>query len=231
MRYNGEEIGSWILRHGRRLKAPGIAVSTQWDSVPRGRESTTINSAHTTTAKYHTHTQLWKRFHPSYSPLLLIRWGASQVEFVFRLISQKKWSHGTSPQNRRFYFGPSPLASVDMWKEYNICQSIWVKGEVLWRICWGIRWGLGEHIGNLKGTQWEPGKTEKKSSSNPPSPNLKGKNARHFESVLGPSHWLHEISLPKRVLAWALSLRSPTFFCCTWLAHGQKNWNYPGSPK
>jgi len=39
----------------------------------------------------------------------------------------------------------------------------------------------------------------------PPSPPLpsqksKGKKARHlFECMLGPSHWLHEISLPKRV--------------------------------
>ncbi len=51
-------------------------AEAQWDSrdsVPTGRESTTINSAPRTTAKYHTHTQLWKCFHPSYSPLLLIR--------------------------------------------------------------------------------------------------------------------------------------------------------------
>jgi hypothetical protein len=29
--------------------------------------------------------------------------------------------------------------------------------------------------------------------------NLKGKKARHLECRLGPPHWLHEISLPKRV--------------------------------
>jgi hypothetical protein len=36
---------------------------------------------------------------------------------------------------------------------------------------------------------------------NPSPPNLKGKNARHLEHMLGlgPSRWLHEISLPKRV--------------------------------
>jgi hypothetical protein len=32
-----------------------------------------------------------------------------------------------------------------------------------------------------------------------PLPNLKGKKARHVECMLEPSHWLHEISLPKRV--------------------------------
>jgi hypothetical protein len=64
---------------------------------------------------------------------------------------------------------------------------------VLWRTCWGTHWELGEHIenlmrthweleGNIVGTHWEPGK--------------KGK---HLECMLGPSHWLHEISLPTRV--------------------------------
>jgi hypothetical protein len=28
---------------------------------------------------------------------------------------------------------------------------------------------------------------------------LKGKEERHLECMLGPSHWLHEISLPKRL--------------------------------
>jgi len=36
-------------------------------------------------------------------------------------------------------------------------------------------------------------------SSNPTTALLKGKKARHLECLLGPSHWLHEISLPKRV--------------------------------
>jgi len=44
-----------------------------------------------------------------------------------------------------------------------------------------------EHIGNSKGTHCEPGKNEK------------GKKARHFECMLEPSHWLHELSRPKRV--------------------------------
>jgi hypothetical protein len=38
-----------------------------------------------------------------------------------------------------------------------------------------------------------------KKNPSPGPPNLKAKKTRHFESVLGPSHWLHEISLPQRV--------------------------------
>ncbi len=68
---------------------------------------------------------------------------------------------------------------------------------------------VGEHIGNLRNIlrthwelngniHWEPWKIEKKNP--PPTPNLKGKKARHLDGMLGPSHWLlHEISLPKRV--------------------------------
>jgi len=58
---------------------------------------------------------------------------------------------------------------------------------------------VGEYIGNLGnklGTQWEPAKNEKKIL---PPPNLKGKKARQLECMLGLSHWLHEICLPKRV--------------------------------
>jgi hypothetical protein len=29
--------------------------------------------------------------------------------------------------------------------------------------------------------------------------NLEGRKARHLECMLGASHWVHEISLPKRV--------------------------------
>jgi len=50
---------------------------------------------------------------------------------------------------------------------------------------------MGTHW-NLKGTP-------------PPlsfSPKLKGKKARQLECMLGASHWLHEISLPKRVRSW-----------------------------
>jgi len=45
-------------------------------------------------------------------------------------------------------------------------------------------------------TNWEPGTNEKKSFI---PPYLKGKKARHLKCMLGPFHWLHEISLPKRV--------------------------------
>jgi hypothetical protein len=47
-----------------------------------------------------------------------------------------------------------------------------------------------EHIGNRLGTR------EKCENS---SPRLIRKKARHLECMLGPSHWPHEISLPKRV--------------------------------
>jgi hypothetical protein len=39
----------------------------------------------------------------------------------------------------------------------------------------------------------------KKPSPPPPTSNLKGKKASHLEWMLGPSSWLHEISLLKRV--------------------------------
>jgi hypothetical protein len=45
----------------------------------------------------------------------------------------------------------------------------------------------------------EPRKNEKKSFPHPQKKNLKGIKARHLECMLGPSHWLHEIFLPKRV--------------------------------
>ncbi len=69
----------------------------------------------------------------------------------------------------------------------------------------GEHWELGEQIGNLMGTHWElKGNIigthwDQDFFTNPSPPNLKGKKARHFECMLGPSHWLHEISLPKRV--------------------------------
>jgi len=73
--------------------------------------------------------------------------------------------------------------------------------------CYGEH--VEEHNGNLKNlmkshwklernivkTHWEPRKNEKKSFP----PELKKKKARHLECMLGPSHWLHEISPPKRV--------------------------------
>jgi hypothetical protein len=64
----------------------------------------------------------------------------------------------------------------------------------------GTHWELER---NIVQTHWEAGKNEKKSLlPPPPSPkpqNIKGKKTRHLECMLGPSHWLHEISLPKRL--------------------------------
>jgi hypothetical protein len=39
----------------------------------------------------------------------------------------------------------------------------------------------------------------KKKKTFPLPQNLKGKKARYLECMLGPSHWLHEFSLSKRV--------------------------------
>jgi len=50
----------------------------------------------------------------------------------------------------------------------------------------------------LKGTWWEQIENQGKMKKYPPQ-NLKGKSARHLECMLGPSHWLHEIYLQKRV--------------------------------
>jgi hypothetical protein len=205
---------------GRRSKAPAIAVSTQWDSsdsIPTGRESTTINSAHTTTAKYHTHTQLWNCFHPSYSPLLLLRWAASQVQFVF--CNEPIW----------FLAWAIPLSTPILIVQFDwpIGKEGWnyedaTKKKILWKDgvsplppplratyrgekrktlgkTYGIKQGAignthGEQIGNLLGTEekW------KKSSSCPPRPNLKENNKVLWVQA-EPSHWLHETSIPKTV--------------------------------
>jgi hypothetical protein len=50
---------------------------------------------------------------------------------------------------------------------------------------------------NIVQTNWEAAKNEKKISPHPPPQNIKGKKTWHLECMLGPSHWLHEISLPK----------------------------------
>jgi len=75
--------------------------------------------------------------------------------------------------------------------------------------CYGEH--VGEHIGNLgnilgthwefkgniMGTHWNQGKMKKNPS--PPSKKLKRKQHKAPERMLRPSHWLHEISLPKRI--------------------------------
>jgi hypothetical protein len=64
----------------------------------------------------------------------------------------------------------------------------------------GTHWELKR---NIVRTHWEAGENEKKSLSPPlpapPPQNIKGKKERHLECMLWPSHWLHEISLPKRL--------------------------------
>jgi len=57
----------------------------------------------------------------------------------------------------------------------------------------GTHWELE---GNIVGTHWEHRKNEKKNP--PPQPNFKKKESKCLECMLGPSYWLHEISLPIR---------------------------------
>ncbi len=126
--------------------------------------------------------------------------------FIFFFFNEPIWLAHHSKQVKLWRFLKSkcsimkhrvqaPPAQVYRWKEDNICQSIWDKSEVLWRKYWEHD---GKPQGNIVGIHCEPGKNEKKSFP-PPTLNLKWKKARDFECMLGPSHWLHEISLPKRV--------------------------------
>jgi len=49
---------------------------------------------------------------------------------------------------------------------------------------------------------YQVGKNEEKSFLSPPThppQNIKRKQTRHLECMLGPYHWLHEISLSKRL--------------------------------
>jgi hypothetical protein len=59
----------------------------------------------------------------------------------------------------------------------------------------GMHWELKETAVGTR-EKW------KKSSIHPlplHSQTLKGKKPRHFECMIEPAHWLHKISLPKRV--------------------------------
>ncbi len=87
---------------------------------------------------------------------------------------------------------------------------IWDKSEVVWRTCWGNTLGTwGTCWGNILrtwgtcwGTHQAPGKNEKKSSfPPPPHQNLKRKTNKQgtLSACFGPCHWLHKISLPRRV--------------------------------
>jgi hypothetical protein len=66
--------------------------------------------------------------------------------------------------------------------------------EKMLRKILGTHWELER---NIVRTHWEVGKNEKKIS--PPPQNIKGKITKHLECMFGPSHWLHEISLPKKL--------------------------------
>jgi hypothetical protein len=56
---------------------------------------------------------------------------------------------------------------------------------------------LLEHIENIKGTLWEhSGDQEKMKKIPPPPQNFKGKEPRHHECMLGPSHWLKGKQIP-----------------------------------
>jgi hypothetical protein len=110
--------------------------------------------------------------------------------------SLKKNETIEAPQNRSFYcevYSSSPLAHRNIGERRKTFANAY---GIKMRCC-GKH--VEEHIGNLGnivGSQWEPGKNEKKSFH---PPNLKGKKARQLECMLGLSHWLHEICLPKRV--------------------------------
>jgi hypothetical protein len=64
----------------------------------------------------------------------------------------------------------------------------------------GTHWELER---NIMRTHWEVGKNEKKKKFlfPPPTPpqNIKRKKTMHLECMLGPSHWLHEIFLSKKL--------------------------------
>jgi hypothetical protein len=131
-------------------------------------------------------------FNFSYSHLLLIRWGASQVLFIIYLfISQQANLIGPllKKKFKKSNYGGSILKYwvPPLWPTYigdrttRFAKAYGIKSEVLWRTCWGTHWELGGHvgthwelIGNIVGTQWEPRKNGGKKKSFP-DPKLKRK--------------------------------------------------------
>jgi hypothetical protein len=161
----------------------------------------------------------------------------------FWAITETKWSHGSSPKINGFILSCSPLAHLYMWKEDNICQSIWHKVEVLWRTCWGLDWELGEHIGKRMRTYWElkgniVGTREnwKKSSSKPypPFSTWKEKMQGTLGVCLGlPIGCMKFLFLKKfiTILGLSYTLHKSNFFLLNSISPSQKIWNYERFPK
>ncbi len=92
------------------------------------------------------------------------------------------------PQNRRVY---GKMEFLPLWPTYIGERSGGLLGKTH-GIKGAIGNTLGEHIGNLTGTHWEPeGRywEQRKNEKNPhpkppPTPKLKKKKSRHFESML-----------------------------------------------
>jgi hypothetical protein len=128
----------------------------------------------------------------SYLGLLLIRWGASQVELFFfnepiwLAHHSKKLKLWRLPKIERFYFEvytSSSLAHLYGWKEDKFVKAYGIKVR-------SYEEHVGEHIGNLVnilGTWWEPhwklGKNEKKIL--PLTQTLRKKNQSTLSACLG----------------------------------------------
>ncbi len=99
-----------------------------------------------------------------------------------------------APQNRVPLLWPTYIGErrTTFAKVYGI--KVRCNGENVWE-------QFGELDGNIMRTHWELGKSGEKRISPPPPlpPKLKRKKAKALECIFGPSHWLHENSLPKIV--------------------------------
>ncbi len=99
--------------------------------------------------------------------VLFLFLGGRQANLIGPLVpKQKLWRLFKIERFCFDVYSSSPWACLYRWKENNICQSIWDKGEVLkWRTYW-------EPIRNLEETPWEHigkhGKMKKKNPSHPP---------------------------------------------------------------
>ncbi len=122
-------------------------------------------------------------FNFSYSHLLLIRWGASQVLFIYFATSQFDRSIIQKIKNQKSNYEGSILKYwiPPLWPTYigdrrtRFAKANGIKSEVLWITCWGTYGNpLGthrEHSGNTMGTKEKWGGKKNPSLT----PNLKGK--------------------------------------------------------